>query len=103
MLNEESAVKRVYCWHPDETPPLNFISSSINNDVNRSHVSHFPKKEFDEVEILTQSREKKTPIHVIPTEDIRAIAERKARQLPKRHAETAVDESFQINTKDPWI
>ena len=40
------AMERVNTRHPHKASPLDFKSSSIDNDVNGAHVAHLPPKEF---------------------------------------------------------
>ena len=86
-------------WHPHQAAPLNFEPGTIHDDINRTHVSHFPKKEFAEVYVLGQCRKEESPIHGISVQLVGAVAKAQTGQLPKRHGESAIDEPFQIQTK----
>ncbi len=103
VLHEKTRVEGVDSGNPNKAAPLNFKAGAINNDVNRTHVSHFPQEKLEKVQVLGNGREEETPIHSVAVQRVRAVAKRQASELPKGHAEAAINESFQVEIEDAWI
>mmetsp|Transcript_31020 Transcript_31020/g.90737 ORF Transcript_31020/g.90737 Transcript_31020/m.90737 type:complete len:337 (+) Transcript_31020:2043-3053(+) len=96
MLHEEAGVQRVDGGDPDEAAPLDLEAGPIHNDVNRSHVSHLPEEEFEQIQVLGQCREQEAIVQRVVVEGVRSVAEGQSGKLPVRHGEAAVDEALQI-------
>ena len=96
MLHEEAGVQRVHGGDPNEAAPLNLKAGPIHNNIDRSHVSHLPKEEFEQIEVLGQCREQEAVVQSVAVEGVRTVAEGQSGQLPVRHGEAAVDETLQI-------
>ena len=98
MLNEETGVQSVNGGDPNEAAPLNLETGPIHNDIDRTHVSHLPEEEFEQIKVLRQCREHEAVVHGVVIESVRSVAEGQTGKLPVGHGEAAVDETLQVQT-----
>ena len=96
MLHEETGVQSVNGGDPNEAAPLNLETGPIHNDVDRSHVTHLPEEEFEQIEVLRQCREHKAIVHRVVIQCVRSVAEGQSSKLPVGHGEAAVDEALEV-------
>ena len=105
MQHAKPRVKCVYRGHPHKATPLDLPTSTVDDDVNATHVANLPLEELYKVQKLGYSRKKEPPIKGLTSflERMSMVTEAQASQHPVSHAEPAVDESLNVDAEHLWV
>jgi hypothetical protein len=96
LLRQVKGMGRVDRWDPNKTSPANVISGTIVLNVHTAHVSHFPVKEFGNVDKLERHIDGHAELQRVTVELHIFVRKAQNSHGPKHHAGTAVGKHFDV-------